>query len=72
MPSPTWSAADSCRRCSVRFGLLGEVAAIAAPELDLNPVLDANIIFYGVTIEDDGQRTRELASLLAGAPCARS
>ena len=42
-----------------------QVAAIAAPELDLNPVLDANIIFHGVTIEDDGQRTRELASLLA-------
>lgn len=43
----------------------GQVAAIAAPELDLNPVLDANITFHGVTIEDDGQRTRELASLLA-------
>ena len=42
----------------------GQVAAIAAPELDLNPVLDANITFHGVTIEDDGQRTRELASLL--------
>ncbi len=42
----------------------GHVVAIAAPELDLNPVLDANITFHGVTIEDDGQRTRELASLL--------
>jgi NADPH2:quinone reductase len=28
-------------------------------------VIDANITFHGVTIEDDGQRTRELASLLA-------
>jgi NADPH2:quinone reductase len=43
----------------------GQVVAIAAPELDLNPVIDANITFHGVTIEDDGQRTCELASLLA-------
>jgi len=43
----------------------GHVAAIAAPELDLAPVIDANITFHGVTVEDDGQRTRELASLLA-------
>ena len=43
----------------------GQVVAIAAPELDLNPVVDANVTFHGVTIEDDGQRTRELASLLA-------
>ncbi len=43
----------------------GQVAAIATPELDLDPLLDANITFYGVLIYDDGQRTRELASLLA-------
>ncbi len=43
----------------------GHIAAIAAPELDLNPLLDANITLYGVTIADDGQRTRKLASLLA-------
>jgi NADPH:quinone reductase len=43
----------------------GHMAAIAAPELDLAPVIDANITFHGVTVEDDGQRTRELASLLA-------
>jgi NADPH:quinone reductase len=43
----------------------GRVAAIAAPELDLAPVIDANITFHGVTVEDDGQRTRALASLLA-------
>jgi NADPH:quinone reductase len=42
----------------------GQVAAIASSELDLNPVIDANITFHGVTIEDDGQRTRGLASLL--------
>jgi NADPH:quinone reductase len=56
------------RLLSAALGALrpaGQVAAIAAPELDLNPVLDANITFHGVTIEDDGQRTRELASLLA-------
>ncbi len=43
----------------------GQIAAIAAPELDLNPVLDANITFHGVTIQDDGERTRKLASMLA-------
>jgi NADPH2:quinone reductase len=43
----------------------GQVVAIAAPELDLNPVVDANITFRGVTVQDDGRRTRELASLLA-------
>jgi NADPH:quinone reductase len=56
------------RLLSAALGALrsaGQVAAIAAPELDLNPVLDANITFHGVTIEDNGQRTRELASLLA-------
>jgi NADPH2:quinone reductase len=54
-----WSAALGALRPA------GQVAAIAAPELDLNPVLDANITFHGVTVQDDGQRTRELASLLA-------
>jgi NADPH:quinone reductase len=29
-------------------------------------VLDANITFHGVLIQDDGERTRRLASLLAG------
>jgi NADPH2:quinone reductase len=43
----------------------GQVAAIAPPQLDLDPLLDANITFHGVLIEDDGQRTRELAALLA-------
>lgn len=43
----------------------GHVAAIAAPELDPWTLLDANITFHGVLIQDDGQRTRELAGLLA-------
>ena len=43
----------------------GQIAAIATPELDLDEVLDANITFHGVLIQDDGQRTRELAGLLA-------
>ena len=42
----------------------GQMAAIATPELDLDPVLDANLTFHGVLIQDDGQRTRQLASLL--------
>jgi NADPH:quinone reductase-like Zn-dependent oxidoreductase len=44
----------------------GQIAAIATPELDLDPLLDANITFHGVLIGDDGRRTRQLAALLAG------
>jgi len=43
----------------------GQIAAIATPELDLDPLLDANITFHGVLIGDDGQRTRALAAHLA-------
>lgn len=43
----------------------GQVAAIATPDLDLDPLLDADITFHGVLIQDDGQRTRKLAGLLA-------
>jgi NADPH2:quinone reductase len=43
----------------------GQIAAIATPQLDLDPVLDANLTFHGVLIQDDGQRTRALAALLA-------
>lgn len=43
----------------------GQIAAIATPELDLDPLLDANITLHGVLIQDDGDRTRDLASLLA-------
>jgi NADPH2:quinone reductase len=42
----------------------GQIAAIATPELDLDPLLDANISFHGVLIADDGDRTRTLAGLL--------
>jgi NADPH2:quinone reductase len=42
----------------------GQAASIATPELDLDPLLDANITFHGILIQDDGQRTREIAALL--------
>lgn len=42
----------------------GQIAAIATPELDLDPLLDANITFHGVLLGDDGDRTRTLAALL--------
>ncbi len=42
----------------------GQIASIATPELDLDALLDANITFHGVLIGDDGQRTRQLATLL--------
>jgi NADPH2:quinone reductase len=42
----------------------GQIAAIATPDLDLDPLLDANITFHGVLIQDDGDRTRALAGLL--------
>jgi NADPH:quinone reductase len=44
----------------------GQVAAIATPVLDLDSLLDTNITFHGVLIQDNGQRTRKLAELLAG------
>jgi NADPH:quinone reductase len=43
----------------------GQAAAIATPVLDLDPLLDANITLHGVLIQDDGERTRKLATLLA-------
>ncbi len=42
----------------------GQIVAIATPELDLDPLLDANISFHGVLIQDDGARTQALAGLL--------
>ena len=42
----------------------GQIAAIATPELDLDLLLDANITFHGVLVQDDGDRTRALAGLL--------
>ena len=43
----------------------GQLASIATPDLDLDPVLDANLTFHGVLIADDGDRVRRLADLLA-------
>ena len=43
----------------------GQIAAIALPVLDLDPILDDNITFHGVLIRDNGDRTRRLAALLA-------
>ncbi len=42
----------------------GQIAAIAAPELGRDPLLDATITFHGVLTGDDGNRTRALAALL--------
>ena len=50
----------------------GQIAAIATPVLDLDAVLDANISFHGVLIQDDGERTRALAACWAPARCGRS
>ena len=41
----------------------GQICAIAAPELDLDQVIDANQSFHGLLIRDDGDRTRHLAQL---------
>jgi len=43
----------------------GQLASIATPDLDLDPVLDANLTFHGVLIGDNGDRVRLLADLLA-------
>src|SRR6266571_857144 len=43
----------------------GQIASIATPELDLDPLLDANLTFHGVLLGDDGARTRRLAADLA-------
>jgi NADPH:quinone reductase len=43
----------------------GQIAAIATPTLDLDQILDNNITFHGVLIQDDGDRTRKLSSLLS-------
>ena len=42
----------------------GAIAAIETPRLDLDPLLDANLTFHGVLLQDDGDRTRRLADLL--------
>jgi NADPH2:quinone reductase len=42
----------------------GQLASIATPDLDLDPILDENLTFHGVLIEDSGERVRTLAGLL--------
>jgi NADPH2:quinone reductase len=42
----------------------GQIAAIATPVLDLDLLLDANITFHGILIQDDGERTRVLTDLV--------
>ena len=42
----------------------GQIATIATPVLDLDPVVDANVTLHGVLIQDDGDRTRMLAGAL--------
>lgn len=44
----------------------GQIAALETSSISLDPLIDSNITFHGVLIQDDGQRTRELASLLSG------
>jgi NADPH2:quinone reductase len=43
----------------------GQLASIATPDLDLDPVVDENLTFHGVLISDSGERIRTLAELLA-------
>lgn len=43
----------------------GQVAAIETPQLSVDPLLDANLTFHGVLLQDDGRRARQLAALLA-------
>jgi NADPH:quinone reductase-like Zn-dependent oxidoreductase len=56
------------------FGALrpgGQIAAIATPEISLDPLLDENITFHGILLGDDGDRTNRLAARLAnGSLCA--
>ena len=43
----------------------GQLASIATPDLDLDPILDANLTFHGVLVAEDGERMRTLARLLS-------
>lgn len=43
----------------------GQLASIATPRLDPDPLLDDNLTFHGILIENDGGRTRLLADQLA-------
>jgi NADPH:quinone reductase len=43
----------------------GQLASIATPDLDLDPVLDQNLTLHGVLIGESGERIRALARLMA-------
>ena len=49
----------------------GQIAAIASPELDLDPLLDANVTFHGVLLRDDGDRPAPSPACLTRRPAAR-
>lgn len=43
----------------------GQIASIEAPELDLDALVDANITFHGVLLDNAPRRTQALAHLMA-------
>ena len=44
----------------------GTIAAIAAPELAIDSLIDANQSLHGILIRDNGERVRQLAELFTG------
>ena len=48
---------------TVRVG--GALTTIASPALDIDPIVDNNLTLHGVLIDNNGDRTRQLAALLA-------
>lgn len=48
------------------------IAAIASSTLDVDTIIDTNLTFHGVLINNDGARTRELAALLASRQLSSS
>ena len=44
----------------------GALATIASPAIPIDPIVDHNLTLHGVLINNDGDRTRRLAALLAG------
>jgi len=53
------------QRSLAAVGEHGQLASIATPDLDLDPILDANLTFHGILISDSGDRVRTLARLIA-------
>ena len=56
--------ADALQKSLAAVRPYGRLASIATPDLDLDPVLDANLTFHGFLIADSGERVRVLARLL--------